>query len=260
MNGQTTFKPAVTVIASILGLCLPPSASNAAGIDELFEQGNRACAEEDYDEAIQCYGSILDREVVSPGLFANLAAAHREQGNVGLALLNFERALWLAPRNADIRAGLQSLRRDTALFVDSEPGWTRVLQALSMGEWTWTATASFATLAGLVLLRGFGVSRIPFRVTAAVCLLALLASGGGVAYRLQQMDRFVVVHADAPLLVSPYEAAGRIAAMREGRILRAVDSHGEFTKVVSAAGQAGWMSTGDLVRIVPSTDDANPTP
>jgi uncharacterized protein YgiM (DUF1202 family) len=89
----------------------------------------------------------------------------------------------------------------------------------------------------------------------------LLATGlGGIAIRLAQMDRAVVIGDQAPIRVSPYASARQLASVSEGRPLTVTGSHGEFLKVRTANGQTGWMAGTDIGRItvlqVTPPDDA----
>jgi hypothetical protein len=238
----------VKLLATIglLGLAGP---ARAASADSLFTDGNRAYFAGDHARAIECYETITLQEGVSPGLLHNLARAYQEQGDVGRALLNFERASWLAPRDAGIRAGLQTLRKDAALFADSDPRWARPFLGLSFNEWTWLGATAWAVVACLILSRGLGVKRFPFKSALAVSGLVLAMCVAGIATRLAQMDRAVVVRDSSPLRVSPYEAASQVASISEGTTLTATDSHGGFVKVNASGDQTGWIAASNVEMI-----------
>jgi tetratricopeptide (TPR) repeat protein len=150
MKNRTTKHLNIATLLGVLGLFGLANLAGAGAAEGLFAQGNQAWFNGDYASAIQCYETIAEHQGVSPALLGNLARAHQANGNLGPALLNFERARWLAPRDADIRAGLQHLRQDAGLFTDAGPRWTRPFLELSLNEWSWLAAAAWAVCGGLI--------------------------------------------------------------------------------------------------------------
>jgi tetratricopeptide (TPR) repeat protein len=82
------------------------SAANA-----LYESGHAA-------EAIQMYEQLVAQGVEDSGLFYNLGNAYYRQNDLGRALLNYELAARLAPRDPDIEANLALARTQAGI---SEP-------------------------------------------------------------------------------------------------------------------------------------------
>lgn len=249
MKSRTTKHLSKATLLGVLGLFGVAGLAGAGSAESLFAQGNQACLNGDYAGAIQCYETLAQHEGVSSALLCNLALAHQANGDPGPALLNFERARWLAPRDADIRAGLQHLRQDAGLFTDAGPRWARPFLELSLNEWSWLAAAAWAVCGGLILARGLGVKRLPFKSALALSGILLATGLGGIAIRLAQMDRAVVIGDPAPIRVSPYASARQVASVSEGKPLTVIGSHGEFFKVRTASGQIGWMAATDVGRI-----------
>jgi SH3-like domain-containing protein len=72
---------------------------------------------------------------------------------------------------------------------------------------------------------------------------------GGIATRLAQMNRAVVITDHAPLRVSPYASAKQVTTISEGKPLTVTGTHGAFCKVRTANGQTGWMAASEVGRI-----------
>ncbi|MFH0800839.1 MAG: tetratricopeptide repeat protein [bacterium] len=72
----------------------------------LFRQANQLYGKAEYPEAAALYQKLSDEGFVSPALFYNLGCASFKEGKLGKAVLNFERALRLSPRNRDVRDNL----------------------------------------------------------------------------------------------------------------------------------------------------------
>jgi hypothetical protein len=258
---HSTIKPLSRVtLLGLLGLLVLAGPTSGAPTDSLFGDGNRAYCAGDYAAAITCYETVARRDGVSPALLHNLARAYQDNGDPGRALLNYERAHWLAPRDAGIRAGLHRLVQDAALFANAGPRWVRPFLGLSLNEWSWLAAAAWAAMGGLILARGLGVKRLPFRPVLAVSAVLLAMSLGGIATRLAQMNRAVVIADHASLRVSPYAAAKQVATISEGKPLTVTGMHGAFCKVRTANGQTGWMAASEVGRITaldaPPPEDA----
>jgi tetratricopeptide (TPR) repeat protein len=249
MKNRTMKHLNIATLLGVLGLFGLANLAGAGAAQGLFAQGNQAWFNGDYASAIQCYETIAEHQGVSPALLGNLARAHQANGNLGLALLNFERARWLAPRDADIRAGLQHVRQDAGLFTDAGPRWTRPFLELSLNEWSWLAAAAWAVCGGLISARGLGVRRLPLKTGLALSGIVLAMGLAGITIHWAQMDRALVIRDDAPMRVSPYASARQVASLSEGRPLTVTGSHGEFFKMRTPSGQTGWMAATDVGRI-----------
>ncbi len=93
----------------ILFFSLP---ATAKGDDphRLFDLANRYYAEQAYEKAITTYQQILDQGFYHAALFYNLGNAYYKQGELGRAVLNYEKSLLLWPTDPEIRENLAFLR------------------------------------------------------------------------------------------------------------------------------------------------------
>lgn len=69
-----------------------------------FLKANTAYKAGDYDAALNLYQEIMDAGFVSAAVFYNVGNCHMKKNELGRALLWYERALRLSPRDADLRA------------------------------------------------------------------------------------------------------------------------------------------------------------
>jgi len=67
-----------------------------------FVQGGAAYKQENYNQAIEIYESIIEGKKESANIYYNLANAYFKINNLGKAVLNYERALRLSTRDSDI--------------------------------------------------------------------------------------------------------------------------------------------------------------
>lgn len=125
--------------------------------------GDSAYNKSSYVEALQHYNSSLEREGVSSELYYNIGNTYYRLGNVGQAVLSYERALRLNPANDDARANLQFVYEriqdrpeDNSSFLDVLQ--QRIVSAMSPDSWALTALVMFILVAGAAALYLFGTN------------------------------------------------------------------------------------------------------
>jgi tetratricopeptide (TPR) repeat protein len=75
-----------------------------SGLERIFYRGNDSYEKGDYGEAIAEYKKILEAGYDSGSLYFNLGNAYFKAGDIARAVLNYERAKRLMPRDADLKA------------------------------------------------------------------------------------------------------------------------------------------------------------
>jgi len=101
-----------------------------------------------YAEAAQMYEQLLSQGIVDSTLYYNLGNAYYVQGDPGRAILNYQRAARLDPRDPDIRANLALVRAQSAHETINEPN--SPLQSLANFTSSWL-TLDETALLSLVL-------------------------------------------------------------------------------------------------------------
>ncbi|MDR3630310.1 MAG: tetratricopeptide repeat protein [Desulfocapsaceae bacterium] len=222
-------------------------AASTPSAETLFQQGNDLYGQGRYQEALQIYVRIADREGVSAALFYNLANCCAQTGQTGQAVLNYKRALRLSPADSDIKGNLDLLERNAGLFRQEVSWPNRMAALLDLDQWCLLAgfalmILTLISLAGLRLHNGRQLGRW----ISAACLLIILLSSAGIAARYRQLDEAVVVGSDARLLLSPFPAASPIGAIREGQTMYYRSQHGAYALVEDETGRSGWIAVKDI--------------
>lgn len=106
-----------------------------------------------YAEAAKIYEQEIARGVQDSALFYNLGNAYYQQGDLGRAVLNMERAAQLDPRDADIQANLELIRAETVELFGSEASGPLAVLSDVTGWLTINETAML--LLGFWFLLGF---------------------------------------------------------------------------------------------------------
>jgi tetratricopeptide (TPR) repeat protein len=212
--------------------------------NSLFQQANNLYGNGKYRQAQQIYSRIAAKDGVSGPLLYNLANCYAQLDQPGLAILNYERALRLSPGDSDIRGNLDLIRKNKGLFQD-EPSWeTRFASFLDLDQWTLLAGMLFVvfTLICLAGLRFKNGKHLRLWL-GGFCLIFILAAGAGAAFQYRKLNNAVIISDDARLLLSPFTKAASIGTLREGRIVRYIAKHGNFSLIEDQAGRNGWMKS-----------------
>ena len=235
-------------------------AAEAGGV-QLFADANAAYLSGDVSRAVAAYEALVSEGLASTQLETNLGAAYLRQGKRGLAVLHFERALFLEPGDDDARVDLVEVRRGNVdrLEGDSDEGGSqtvaRLLAPLPGPEGAFALVVLWA--AAWVLLGIRLLVRAPAwtGLVAAICfggaLLSALVVGGAVAGRDLAMRRAVVVAQAVPAREGPAERSVSRFEIHEGTTVGIEDEEAGFRRVKLANGLTGWVPAGTLELVVP---------
>ncbi|MCU0452982.1 MAG: tetratricopeptide repeat protein [Bacteroidetes bacterium] len=214
-----------------------------------------------FAESARMYESIVQRELVSGEVYFNLGNAYYRDGNVGRAILAFERAARLLPTDDDVAHNLRLARLRAVDRIDPVPefflvAWLRsvsevlspaVSRMLFLAFWT----IVFASLVALYLARTAAVvqwSRITF--FAAVPLAVLFG-----ALWLAQMTALsedhsgIVLTPTVTVRSSPDANAVDAFVIHEGLKVEVGLTVDGWTRILLADGKVGWVREGDVEKI-----------
>jgi tetratricopeptide (TPR) repeat protein len=221
-----------------------------------FERANAAFAAGQYAEARAGFADILASDGPSAAVLFNLGNASLRAGVIGDAILSYERALLLAPRDQDIRANLRQARKAANLPLPEDGAWTRLVHLLTTNGWAGLASAGLYLLCAALLAfrllrddeRRASVRR-GLRSVAACAAALLLIATAACATRLRELDRAVVLASDPTLRVAPYASATASSELAPGEIVRVERTHEGFALVRTSVGKSGWVSEASVARI-----------
>jgi tetratricopeptide (TPR) repeat protein len=229
-------------------LLLIPLLASAAGSGDVMRQALDLYGKGEKERAIQLWEGLHKSGYASVALFYNLGNAYRETGQLGKAVLNYERALLVRPRDAQLlhnyRLAVAEVEGDPLSWPEPPMVlyWRQLRGMISSNAWAvlglglcWAALASGWW--GRKQERGW-----PWLSSAAAgLLLALLAwSLAFSAARALESDFSVVLVERLPVRVGPDEQSGEAATAYEGWKVRRLDQIGAWVKIELPEGQEGW--------------------
>ncbi len=236
--------------------------AHLAAQQPLFDEGNRLYQEGDFAGAVASYGAVLDGGFESAEVYYNLANAHFRLGQLGEAVLNYERAARLDPANDDIRTNLALVNQSLLDRIEPMPRFW----LLSAFDW-WMGLIPRGALAGLagashlllgavlvmvVLRRPAGWRRMLVRSAYAAGLVTVVL-GATLLVRetgLAAPEEAVVMAAEARVLSAPSEEGGlTVFTLHEGTKVRVDRRAGDWVEIVLADGKVGWLPA-DVLEVV----------
>jgi tetratricopeptide (TPR) repeat protein len=231
-------------IAVVLALAfMAPAAPARAAADPASTAGAvRAAAAGDYRQAVRGYEQALHQNGYSAPVLFNLGNSWLRLGRPARAILEYERALVLAPGNAAIAANLATARQRAGLAVPAAGPWLTAARYFSFDTYVWAAlVAVWVLCAALILLCLHGAARRLARPLVLICVAVLCASADAAVLCWPDLSR-AVVQAPAPLQLAPARSATSSATLREGEVVWIQGHYAGFDLVSTSDGRSGWIT------------------
>lgn len=238
-----------------------PKGRAQRGLATTFAAANAAYTAGDYPKAIALYDSITAEYLHFESEY-NLGNAHFRQGELGLAILHWERALDLKPGDADCEANLALAESRKVDRIEKLPSlgltdlWTRLTASGLFRTWSWLLLAVWTTACAAFAARLF-VTDLPIRralgtiggilVGVSVCV-ALLARSSSI--RLESSKEAILIVPSAEVRNSP-QTSGSTALflLHEGTRVTVLQRREGWAEIQLANGNVGWIPAGDCAEI-----------
>ncbi|MDI6738745.1 MAG: tetratricopeptide repeat protein [Candidatus Edwardsbacteria bacterium] len=221
---------------------------------ESFNQGNQFYARNDYPAAIEAYMQAL-KGAPNPVVHYNLGNAFFKSGQIGRAILEYQRARLLDPRDNDIRTNLRFVR---SYRVDKNLSVPGPIADLLDGVFHWLSYREAALLAalgiglGALLVSLFIALRRRFLLYAAIIAFLPFLYGSiaaGVWQSFRGSKPAVVIVPEVSALSGPGEDYKDIVLIHDGSEVSIRETRGDWLLVQLPGGVGGWVKRDALGRI-----------
>jgi len=244
-------------LVSVLG-----AAPSLAAQQAFFTEGNRLYQSEDYAGAIEVYERILEEGYESGVVYYNLGNAYFKLGRLGPAILHYERARRLMPRDGDVRANLDLARSLTTDDITPLPTflpfaavrwWVDLLPMTTLR--LTVAGAYVMTLAALTVIvvrRDTSLARWAWRGAIAagtvevVLGINLVVREAGIG---RPEEAVVLAEAVSVQSAPSDDPELQLFTIHEGTKVRLDRADDRWAEVVLADGRVGWVPVEVLGRI-----------
>ena len=227
--------------------------SYAHTADQLVDEANQEYRKGKFVEAIQRYESIVNSGLVSGDLYYNLGNAYYKSGNIGKAILNYERALKWLPNDDDLHHNLQLANLMITDKIEPTPRlfiwdwWDSIRSTLSLTRITWFSYFLYVIVVGCIILAILAQTYVlrKFAVLGGVATLVVLIFCLIIfSDKLKMLDsdtHAIVTSAITTIKNSPDPSSTDAFVLRNGVKVQIIDEVGAWLKIQLADGKVGWM-------------------
>lgn len=224
-------------------------------------EGDSAYIKNEYGKAIQIYEALLKKGEAAE-IYYNLGNSYYKTGEIGKAVLNYERALLLQPGNGDIRANLEIARAKTVDKVEPVPeiffvAWAKALiNCMSVDTWGLFGIVSFILFIIALALFIFSKQTVWKKagfISGIVCLtIAICSNLFALQLKQQLLDKTdaIIMIPSVTVRSTPSESGTSLFILHEGRkIIIKDNSMREWKEISLEDGKVGWVPTSAIEEI-----------
>ena len=214
-----------------------------------MRQAAQVYQQEEYERALNILEGLRASNYASAPLFYNLGNCYYQTGNLGTAILNYERGLLLQPGHKKIQHNLRFARQE----VEGNPlpwptfslaqTWRRIRGWWSSNTWAllglltcWAALAIWwlGRKKSRYWVWNFGALGLA-GLTLVLWLLAYSAT------HALSSEYAVILAEELVVQVGPDSQSGRVSTVFEGWKVKRLDQIGDWVKIELPDGQEGWV-------------------
>ncbi|MDD2703412.1 MAG: SH3 domain-containing protein [Candidatus Omnitrophica bacterium] len=248
------FAAVLVIIAGFHNVLAQGAGDNAPG--SLFYQAGISYRQGEYDSAVRDYEKIIDSGLESGNVYYNLGNSYFKKGELGFAVLNYERAGCFIPNDSDLKSNyeltLHTLNLEPRLFVNRpQKSAYRLFEAMTVDSLAVFMSGIYTVLILLFTLNLFlgGLKRF-FRTTVFILVALFILSAFALNGRINYLDKSaVVIDKEADVKFEPLENATTYFKLAEGSRVEVIEKAGNWYKLKRFDGKAGWVNKGALALI-----------
>ncbi|MEN8225725.1 MAG: tetratricopeptide repeat protein [Bacteroidota bacterium] len=227
----------------------------------VITEADTAYNAEQYIEAIEKYEMVLSQGFESAELYYNLGNAYFNRNNLPAAILNYERAKVLAPRDADIIFNLSIANSMIPDKIETVPEifyvrwWKALRNSFNLHSWTISSISIFVLLIisiGIFILSGSIFMR-KFAFWAGLVFILANIACLSMTYRKHEIQskhlEAIVFDPTITIKSSPNKLGKDLFVIHEGTKVFIMEEMNEWANIKIANGSTGWMPLGSVRRI-----------
>ncbi len=216
-----------------------------------FEEGNTLFKEGKFAEAEMAYSRSLAQEGDSPATRYNLGKVREALADPARGMLEWERALRLAPDYVPALKALEAARTTMGSKVAPPTWWQKLQPQFTFRREIWVAALGIWMLSGGILLGLATKSRALAGSLIGTGTLIALFGFSWVRHAHEEAEIALVLERSVVLRAAPANPARALDSLPAGSRLRLLDQSGGWQSGVAADGQIGWVPSSSIERISP---------
>lgn len=232
-------------------LLLVAVAVQADDIGNLYEEGNQFYEAKQFDSAIVKYEQILNEGKESANLYFNLGNAYFKEGDLGHAILHYQRAKRLKPSDDDIINNLEFASQFTTVPMEGvelnpiNSFMASLVASFNVNSLAWISSVLFVLfIVALIFRWGLHWSQAYWRYISRILLVFVLISATLTTFKYRNeylTERAVIVAAESTVYTGPTVNSDVELEGAPGLVVEIVDESGEFYNILFENKRRGWI-------------------
>lgn len=236
--------------------CVNVHAEETVDLVAIYKAANESFVAKDYSAAIEGYEQLLSIGKISPAVYYNLGNAYFRAGNMGMSILNYERALKMEPAHEDAAFNLKlaNLRINDRVEPATEfillTWYHHLVHGRSASGWgIWALAAIWLALvigvvyifSGKLVLRRLSFAIMVLLVASSLVLLIFAR----VQYQYENLTTAgIITVTNTYVKAAPDQSSTDLFILREGTKVTLLETNDGWQKVKvgdDAGDKVGWV-------------------
>jgi tetratricopeptide (TPR) repeat protein len=239
-------------IAAIALICGAPRSARA-NPNQTFAKANENYSEGHFQEASDGYRSLVDTGQRSANLFYNLGNAWFRLGNLGDAILNYERALALDPHHPEAAANLVLVRDEARALELKRNKLERYIAAGTSTQYSVAASVAFwFALFGaihLFFLRRRSAALISLIILSTVVFVGAVFALYSLESGSQGSALAIVIGKKIEARLATADNASSVLALPPGSEIKVLSQRGDWLYAALPNDLRGWIPANGAQRV-----------
>ncbi len=228
-------------------VCILAAGSAFAQPDAEFAKATQDYSAGRFQDAINGYETLVKSGQWSANLFYDLGNAYFRTGDLGKAILSYERALALERHHAEADANLRIARDQArALELPASPV-ERSLRFASANEFAVAATIAFWTAAFSIVALLFGRRRATSTIALSILSLSIFAAAVFSVYVLENGAKgkalAIVIGDEVEARLATADNANTVLTLPPGSEIKILSTRGDWIYAALPNDLRGWIQT-----------------
>lgn len=206
-----------------------------------------------YSKSVEYYEQILNTQMRSSELHYNLGNAYYRTNNIGKAILNYEKALFLDPSNEDALFNLQIAQGNKIDQFDNIPtiSWENLMKKVNAFVPFWIITLLSILLIAISLvwyLFKIKSGNKKLALNYILVIVGLLLSFVSIQQKsaVTALSNGIIVQPEVNILSEPNESSKVLFTLHGGTKLRLIKSEKKWLNVKAPNNEKGWLNKDDI--------------
>ena len=239
----------LTAVTCISGFC-------QEGVDakNIFYQAGQLYREGKFDEAVAEYEKLLSGDTESANIYYNIGNCYFKKGAIGKAIVNYQRAKRLNPRDRDMEANLRHALSMTKSTSGSDEGpWflryaSDFFDTFTINELAVILSSIYLIIIILILICFiFKIPKFHCAIVSFILGIILVFSSVGLYLKISDLKReAVIIEEKTDARFEPFDRATTHFVLYEGNKVLVIKRNDGWDKVRRRDGKVGWVENKSL--------------